>query len=628
MTKTLLLILILLLAFFMTFIPHISYAYPVHLDEWLHLANSKALLEAGTITYPNPFSGQVITGSGIYMEVNFRLLWAMLQQVSGIDWLPLFSFGPSLVFMLTVLSVYVLCRREGYGLEAAFFTCLIPTTIGLMGPSFMVPVALGLAFIPMSLFLAFRLKSWSCYILLAIIACFLWLLHPPTAAVLYIVMAPYILINLKGNWRHSIGLATALLVPLLIALPWMWSKLLPALGKLQVSQALPAHVDIPALLWLFGMLPLILCFIGIIYLARKGDRRSYGLILGLALLLAAGLALLWFQYGNYILYARSLHTALLLIGILAGAGLLWVRSIKAPAGGLTCALLVIVILAMAVPAHLNYTYYRMIDDEDYRAFTWIRDNVVMEEASFAVLDPWQGSAFTAITGLNVLRRIGATQALADDLVYQYLNSGCPGTSFLQDNRVALVYSRLPCDNPALLHVRDNVYVTAGDITDNLATANALQNGSFDAVTPAPLAGWARSSANINPDYLFPEPGRTGGSSAGIKMSASAPYKPWPVTRWYQKVSVQPGGSYVMGGWIKTDNIAGDGGVRLAIQWRNADNKVLKTPDLMPYTKGTVDWTHYKYKVTAPSDSAACYILLDIAGCSGTAWFDDISFTAE
>jgi len=627
MIKTLLLILILLLAFFMAIIPHIGYAYPLHLDEWLHMAHSKALIEAGTITYPNPLSGQIITGPGIYMEVNFRLLWAMLQQVSGIDWLVLFRFGPSLVFMLTVLSVYVLCRKEGYGLEAAFFTCLIPTTVGLMGAAFMVPVALGLAFIPLSLFIAFRVKSWPAYLLLAIIACFLWLLHPPSATVLYIVIAPYILINLKGNWRHSVALSTALLVPLLIALSWMWLRLLPALGKLQVTQVIPANVEIPALLEMYGVLPLALCFTGVIYLARKGSRNSYGLIIGLALLLFAGLVLLWFQYGMFILYARGLHTVLLLISVMAGVGLLWVRLIRPPAGGLLCCLLIGLILAMSVPARVVTPYYHMIEDEDYRAFTWIKENVELDDYP-AMVTPWQGSAFTAITGMNVLRYIGSSQEQADELVSSYLASGCPDTSFLQENRVAVVYTQLPCDNHDLLQVKENVYVTAGSITNSSAATTTLQNGGFDAVTPAPLSGWARSSANIMPDYLFPEPGRTGGSSASIKMSAAAPYKPWPVARWYQKVAVQPGTTYAMGGWIKTDNITGDGGARLAIQWRNTNTKILKTPDLMAYTKGTVDWTYYEYKVNAPSDAAACYILLEMAGCSGTAWFDDSSFKVE
>jgi len=620
--------LILLLASFMAFIPHIGYAYPLHLDEWIHLAQSKAVVEADSINYPDAFSGKAATGLLSSPEVNYHLLLAMLRQVSGIDWLALFRFGPSLVFMLTVLAVYVLCRREGYGLEAAFFTCLIPTTVGLMGPAFMVPVALGLAFIPLCLFLAFRVKFWPCYLLLFLIACFLWLLHPPTAAVLYIVIAPYILINLKGNWRRSFGLSAALLVPLLIALPWLWSKLLPALGSLQVSQPLPAHVDIPALLVMFGLLPLILCFIGVFILARRWDRRSYGLILGLVLLMVAGLLLLWFQYGMYIVYARGLHTALLLIGVMAGAGLLWVRTLKAPAGETACALLVIVTLAMAMPPRLNYTYYRMIDDEDYRAFTWIRDYAVMDEASFAVLAPWQGSAFTAVTDLNVLRRIGSSQAPADNLTYSYLNSGCPDSGFLRDNRVALVYNRQPCNSSGLLKVRDNVFIIDEDISDGFVAKGTLQNGGFEAVSGRPPAGWARRQSNNQPYFLFPGAGRLGGSSAGIKMSAAAPYKPWPVARWRQQVAVQEGTSYAMGGWIKTKDIAGDGGARLAIQWRNAANKALKTAELMPYIKGTNSWSYYEYKVTAPAGAAACYLWLEMAGCSGTAWFDDIIFGAE
>jgi hypothetical protein len=627
MLKTLLLVLILLLAFFMAFIPHIGYVYPLHGDEWIHLAQSKAVVEAGSINYPDPFGGKEATGLLSSQEVNYHLLLAMLRQVSGIDWLILFRFGAALVFMLTVLAVYVLCRKEGYGLEAAFFTCLIPTTIGLMGPAFMVPVALGLVFIPLSLFIAFRVKSWPGYLLLFLIACFLWLLHPPTAAVLYIVIAPYILLNLKGNWRHSTGLSAALLVPLLMALPWLWSKLLPALGKLQLSQPLPSHVDIPALLGMLGVLPLILCFIGCIVIARRGDRQGYGLILGLALLLITGLVPLWFQYGMYILYLRSLHTALLLIGLLAGAGLLWVKSIKTPAGNLFCAAAVVAVLAMALPAHLDYPYYHIIDDEDYRAFTWIKENIEADDYP-AIVDPWKGSAFTALTGMNVLRYIGYRQILADDLINNYLNDGCPESGFLRDNRVSLVYNRQPCVSSSLLKARDNAYITAADITDGFAITAILQNGGFEAVKPGLLAGWVKASGKTKPDYLFPEPGRTGGSSAGLKMTSAAPYKPWPTTRWQQKVAAQTGSSYIIGGWIKTQEIAGDGGARLALQWRNAANKALKTADLMPYIKGSNSWSYYEYKVTAPAGAATCYVWLELAGCSGTAWFDDITFMAE
>jgi hypothetical protein len=47
MLKTLLLILILLLAGFMAFIPHIGYAYPLHVDEWMHLTYARTIAQGG-----------------------------------------------------------------------------------------------------------------------------------------------------------------------------------------------------------------------------------------------------------------------------------------------------------------------------------------------------------------------------------------------------------------------------------------------------------------------------------------------------------------------------------------------------------------------------------------------------
>jgi len=47
MIKTLLLGLILLLAGFMAFIPHIGYAYLLHADEWTHLTYAKTITKGG-----------------------------------------------------------------------------------------------------------------------------------------------------------------------------------------------------------------------------------------------------------------------------------------------------------------------------------------------------------------------------------------------------------------------------------------------------------------------------------------------------------------------------------------------------------------------------------------------------
>jgi len=194
--------------------------------------------------------------------------------------------------------------------------------------------------------------------------------------------------------------------------------------------------------------------------------------------------------------------------------------------------------------------------------------------------------------------------------------------------VALVYNRLPCDISGLLEIRENIFVIDEDMADSFAATGTLQNGGFEAVRARPPANWARRQSNNQPTFLFPEPGQNGGSCAGIKMSAAAPYKPWPVARWQQKVAVQPGTTCVIGGWIKTDDIAGEGGARLAIQWRNSSNKALKTAEVMPYLGGNNSWSYYEYRVRAPAEAATCYVCLELAGCSGTVWFDDIVFKAE
>ena len=112
------------------------------------------------------------------------------------------------------------------------------------------------------------------------------------------------------------------------------------------------------------------------------------------------------------------------------------------------------------------------------------------------------------------------------------------------------------------------------------------------------------------------------------MSSPEPFEPWPVARWVQNIPVRAGKAYIISGWIKTSNITGQGGAGISVQWRDTEGKGLKVAGFMPYVKGTNDWTCYDGKVTAPAGAATGSIYCEIAGCSGTAWFDDICFREE
>jgi len=451
---------IMALAFYIAFIPHHNYPYPVHIDEWVHLAYSKAMLKASSITFVDPILGQRTLNLSSNLEAGFHLFWGVFQRISGLPWLTIFKYFPSIVFMMTTLSVYTLARRQGFGWEAALFACLIPTTVGILGPAFLVPVAMSLLFIPLCLFLAFNFRSAWSYLLVFIFTSFLLSIHAPSAICLVIVLVAYILLNLRGNFKHSLGLTLAIAAPFVAPFPWIFDKLLPTARELLVPQTLPEYVDLPPIIATYGYLPILFCLLGTFVLAMRGKREDYGLTLGLLAILLMLVTFFTFHYGLHIMYERGLVYMMLMASIVAGAGLMWVKNLKPPALGYTlCLVLIGLTLALCIPARQSITYYPtpLIDKQSYEAFVWIKDNV-SDDYEKAILDPWKATAFAAITEKKVFTRIHKHSEPSDEQAYDFLKEGCTDTSFLKQNGISIVYTRAPCRNPDLTEVRDNIYL--------------------------------------------------------------------------------------------------------------------------------------------------------------------------
>jgi hypothetical protein len=460
------------LAFYIAFIPHQSYPYPLHVDEWLHWANSEAILKAGSTTFNDPFFGGSATGLASNLEAGFHLFWGIFHQISGISWLTIFRYFPSVILAMTALSVYVMVKRQGFGWEAALFVSLIPTTVGILGPSFLVPVSMGLLFVSLSLFIAFNFSSIWSYAVLFVFTCFLLIIHAPSAICLVIILIPYILLNLRGNFKHSLGLVIALAVPFPAPFPWIFDMLLPTAQKLLTPQALPEYVDFPRLIKAYGYLPIGLCLLGTLALSLKGDRKNYGLVLGLLVLLAMLVTFFTWHYGISIMYERGLMFMMLMVGIVAGAGLMTVKNLRLPewltskigatailrySGWFLCLVLIGVTLFLSIPDRQDIPYYHMINEEDYQAFVWIKENLGAEYDR-AILDPWKATAFTAITGKKVYTRIHSYPKPSDNAATKFLEEGCRSTDFLREEGISVIYTEQTCQNPDLTEVRENVYL--------------------------------------------------------------------------------------------------------------------------------------------------------------------------
>lgn len=468
------------LAFYIAFIPHQNYPYPVHIDEWVHMANSEALLRAGSTTYDFPFPGRETMGLSNNLEVGFQLFWGIFQRISGISWINIIRYFPGVILMITTLSVYILGRRQGFGWEAALFASLIPTTVGIMGPAFLVPVSMGLLFTPLALFLAFNFKTVWSYVVTFIFICFLLTVHAPSAISMVIVLVPFILFNLKDNFKHSVGITLAVAIPFLAPFPWIFDLLLPTAQKLLIPQPLTEYVQFPLVIMTYGYLPIAIAILGILVLALKGEGKNYSLIFGLLALLVMLVIFFTFHYGISIMYERGLLFMMLMLSIVAGAGLMGVKDLKVPekfrerlklphfarhVGYLLCAVLVGVTLAMVIPERQAEGYYHMIDDIDYEAFTWVKNNVD-EKYEIAILDPWKATAFTAITGKKIYTRIHAYAQENDEKTYKFLNDGCTDTAFLKENDISIVYTRGSCDNPDLVKQEVEYIYLLKDIGEN------------------------------------------------------------------------------------------------------------------------------------------------------------------
>jgi hypothetical protein len=258
-----------------------------------------------------------------------------------------------------------------------------------------------------------------------------------------------------------------------VALPQIWDILVvPVAKSLFVPQYVKPFVDIPRIITTYGYLTLLLGLLGTFWLAIKGGKTNYGLILGLLALLLMLATFFTLHHGVEQMYYRGLMYMMLMMSIVAGAGLMAVKNLKLPERGMTrlklpavvqnvgyvlCLILIGLTLYIAIPARLNIPYYHMINGEDYQAFVWIRDNI---DSSYekAVLDPWKGTAFTAISGKYVYSRIGERPLATDKRAYKFLGEGASDTAFLRENGISIIYTQEEVHNPDLTEVRQYVYL--------------------------------------------------------------------------------------------------------------------------------------------------------------------------
>lgn len=218
-------LLVFFFAFFVLYLPHIHYfgdavdfktfdnvpskfyPYPLHGDEWAHLAISEYLSDTGSFPNTNPIIGIPKNNP----QSGFHFLLASIFEISKINFLYFYQFLAPFFGGLTALILFsILSSKYNIfaGLYAGLFYPLIHSNVNILGPLFFVPHTFSMLLL--AFFLFFYIKDIkSLYILAFIISL---IAYPLLSVILTYIM----LITMLRHNKNTLGIFFMILASLII----------------------------------------------------------------------------------------------------------------------------------------------------------------------------------------------------------------------------------------------------------------------------------------------------------------------------------------------------------------------------------------------------------------------------
>lgn len=369
---------------------HWDYPFPLHVDEYLAIGHAQAVLHAGRLSYPSPFD---LNDIRYYPEFGFHLVIGYLHTLTGLGWVELFRIAPGVAMMALSLGAYAFGSRAGFGWAAALFMPFIPSSIRTLGPTFVVPVTVGLILLPLILLALRGLEGrhWPRWLaLLAVLIGGLQFIHPPTTSLVLLLtgifaLAVVVQMVAQGRRGPALALVLAYVGGALLVSTVVWT-VAPSLARQTLEAALPSQpgttIDVLGrqlgFLQAFGTVVTTLAVAGVFLFVL---RREYGLLSMVVpvftLFLVGFLTILFpkLHLGPDILFERIWNYLALMLALFAGyAVVAYFHAIPQVVSLLTArvpalvpgyALAVLIVVGVVV---LGWVVWRdRLQNEDFRA---------------------------------------------------------------------------------------------------------------------------------------------------------------------------------------------------------------------------------------------------------------------
>ena len=442
---TITLIILIVFASTLNFLPRLNYQYPLHVDEYVHFQYANHL----SSNAPQYFGEDKIT-----LENGFHVLLAALNSL-GEPYLMIFRFLPILFTIILCLCVFITTRRifnAESGLFAVLFIALLNSTPTIIGPMFLVPLSIGMILIALGIyFLEINSK------LFVFVLASLLIIHPPSALAYFIIINIFFIKNRKDSVRNISYEALAFLIALPLYIPTFIQKGTETVNNLSFTSIIPP-LFIPRFIGYFAVL---IIGIGIYY---SSMRKRYDIIYYVLSFLFLILLFYKLDIEFFVPYARTLMYLFLIFSILFGYGCYKTANIgksKHIKIAIAWALIIIFVLT-ALPSKIDSTkyVYQVMNDKDYSAFNFIKDNT--PKGSVVIVDPWKANALTPFAEKQVYSRIvqGPNEFYENrDLeIKTFFSNGCSDVEFLKENNISVIYGN--CDNSELKEIYEGVYIVS------------------------------------------------------------------------------------------------------------------------------------------------------------------------
>jgi hypothetical protein len=440
------------------------YPYPIHGDEWTHLAQAIYMMDAGTLPNINPYLGT----PHVNLESGFHAFLAQLFTLTGLDPVLNYQFLPAiftiLILLILTLFVYNLTKNFYIGIISSVFLLSIRENINITGLWFFVPFILGVFLLFFFFYTYFDKEIRNLSIIFYIVSMFVYpvITFVITAAlfILFLLDNNFNFNNIKNYWPYIFLMALSFIIVLFYFKLDFGAVLYSLTFKYGWTTGFEVNYS---LMELYGLAGIISALIGVYVIIKQKLNKI--LIILPALILIPVIMYNTVQYTVFLPFQRAIVLLLMLLAPLSGIGLYAVMSkIYYMLHKKFISISIIILLSVLFLIVSFYNYHvvteqtfepsHLVTTYDYDALMYMR----YAHINGKIMAPWDVSFGVYPISKNTLMALVPSNLGEGDTapIFMFYYSNCLlKRDILTNNSITFVYSRFPLNCKFLKPIYSN-----------------------------------------------------------------------------------------------------------------------------------------------------------------------------